>query len=180
VHTSVAGSRVRIQISNLFGDQPLEVDDIHIALRRDGSSIVPGSDRQLRFKGQAWVAIPPGASTPGDPIPFDLPAVSDLAISFYLPKTSGLATFHPGAHRTSYIAAADVSGSTDLTDPRRTASYYFLMNVDVEGKHLLGTVVTLGASITEGHKAADDTNRQWPSVLARRLADRGIKIGCSK
>jgi hypothetical protein len=31
VHTSVPGSRARIQISNLFGAQPLRIEDVHLA-----------------------------------------------------------------------------------------------------------------------------------------------------
>jgi hypothetical protein len=44
VHTSVAGSRARVQISNLFGTQPLRIEDVHIAQKGNGSSIVPGTD----------------------------------------------------------------------------------------------------------------------------------------
>ncbi|MDW5265491.1 MULTISPECIES: SGNH/GDSL hydrolase family protein [Acidobacteriaceae] len=39
-----------------------------------------------------------------------------------------------------------------------------------------GTVVTLGASITAGVKSTPDTSRDWPSVLAARLADEGSHI----
>jgi len=48
VHTSIAGSSVRIQISNEFSDQPLSITDVHMALRSSGSSTQAGSDRQLR------------------------------------------------------------------------------------------------------------------------------------
>jgi lysophospholipase L1-like esterase len=177
VHTSVGGSKVRIQISNLFGVRPLRVEDVHLALRSSHSSIVAGSDRQLRFGDRASVVIPPGEVATSDPIQLDLPPLADLAISFYLPETSGDITFHSSAHQTSYIAIGDVSGNTELSDPRKITSYYFLTNVDVLGKHLLGSVVTLGASITEGYKATDGANRQWPSVLARRLVEAGMKIG---
>src|SRR5947208_1049871 len=33
VHTSIGGTAARIQISNVFGNQPLHVADVHIALR---------------------------------------------------------------------------------------------------------------------------------------------------
>jgi lysophospholipase L1-like esterase len=177
VHTSVAGSRVRVRISNLFGEQPLQIEDVHLALRGDGSSIVAGTDRRLRFGGQASVAIPPGAAVTSDPIRFNLPALADVAVSFYLRGTAGSITFHPSAHQTSYIAGGDVSGNTELPNSQTIRSYYFLTNLDVQGEHLLGAVVTLGASITEGYKATDDTNRQWPSVLAQRLARAGVKVG---
>ncbi len=177
VHTSVAGSRVRIRISNLFGEQPLQIEDVHLALRGNGSSIVAGTDRRLRFGGEASVAIPPGAAVTSDPIRLNLPALADVAVSFYLPGTTGSITFHPSAHQTSYISGRDVSSNTDLPNSQAIESYYFLTNLDVQGKHLLGAVVTQGASITEGYKATDDNNRQWPSVLAQRLARAGIQVG---
>jgi lysophospholipase L1-like esterase len=177
VHTSVAGSAVRIHLSNLFGDQPLRVENVHLALRSTGSAVVPGSDRELRFNGRKSVAIPPGAAVTTDPIAFQLPALSDLAVSMYLPKASGRITFHGSTHETSYAAAGNVSGDQDLIPTRTTESCYFLTNVDVRGKDLRGTIVAFGASITEGYKATDDTSQQWPSVLAHRLADAGIRAG---
>jgi lysophospholipase L1-like esterase len=177
VHTSVGGSRVRIRISNLYGAQPLRFEDVHLALRSSYSSIVAGSDHRLRFGGRTTVMIPPGQAAVSDTIRFDLPALADVAISFYLPRTTGDITFHPSAHQTSYVTTGDVSGDVDLPHARKITSYYFVTNLDVQGKHLLGAVVTLGASITEGYKASDGANRQWPSVLARRLIDAGMMIG---
>src|SRR3981081_2441445 len=55
VHTSVPGSRARIQISNLFGAQPLRIEDVHLAMAGDGSSILPGTDRRILFGGKLFV-----------------------------------------------------------------------------------------------------------------------------
>jgi lysophospholipase L1-like esterase len=177
VHTSVGGSEVRIRLSNLFGDQPLFIEDVHLALRSAGSAIVAESDRQLRFGGRAFVVIPPGQSITSDPIAFAVPALSDLAVSMYLPKEIDSVTFHATTHQTSYLADGDLNASTDLPNARTTKGGYFLTNVDVQATGLQGAVVALGASITEGYKARDDTGAQWPSVLARRLAGAGIPIG---
>jgi lysophospholipase L1-like esterase len=177
VHASVAGSRVRIHISNLFGERPLLIEDVHLALRNTGSSIVPGTDHQLRFRGHISVVIPQGAEVVSDPLPFHLPALADVAVSFYLPKKAGAATYHASAHLTSYIAPGDVSGKTDLSEAKTTGSDYFLVNLDVQGKDIRGAVVTLGASITEGYQATENTSRRWSDVLAQRLANADLKIG---
>ena len=47
----------------------------------------------------------------------------------------------------------------------------------MRGKELTGTVVTLGASITEGYKAAEEANDQWPDILAQRLVIQGLRVG---
>lgn len=176
VRTSVAGDQLRIQISNLFGEHPLSVEDVHVALGDGEASIVAGSDRQIRFSGRTSVVIAPGSTVSSDAVPMATPALTNLTISFYLPSQSGPITFH-AAHRTNYMAVGDVSAQTSLHDAKRTGSVYFLTHVDIRGRHVRGAVVTLGASITEGYAATENTANRWPDVLAQRLAQAGIHIG---
>lgn len=176
VRTSVAGDQLRIQISNLFGEHPLSVEDVHVALSGKGASIVAGSDHQIRFNGRTSVVIAPGSTVCSDAVPAAIPALANLAISFYLPSQAGLITFH-AAHRTNYIATGDVSAQTNLRNAKHTGSVYFLTNVDIRSPHVRGAVVTLGASITEGYAATENTANRWPDVLAQRLAQAGIQIG---
>jgi lysophospholipase L1-like esterase len=177
VRISVGGKSVRVKLSNLFGTQPLQVEDVHLALRRSGSAIVPLSDRQLRFEASTRLIIPAGASEFSDPIAFDVPALAELAVSMYVPGATGPATFHRSAHQTSYVEAGDASGEPQMTNAETTKSIYFLAGLDVDGPSLGGSVVTLGASITEGYTTADDTDHRWPDQLALRLIGQGISIG---
>jgi lysophospholipase L1-like esterase len=177
VRASVGGNRVRVKLSNLFGTQPLRVEDVHLALREAASSIVASSDRQLRFEGSTTLVLPAGASAFSDPLDFNVRPLVELAISMYLPDTDGPAIFHGIAHQISYVQDGDASGAPQMKNAKASKSIYFLAGIDLEGSSLRGTVVTLGASITEGYNAADDTNRRWPDQLARRLADEGLAIG---
>ena len=52
VHTSAGGAKVRIKISNTFGDQPLMIGSAHIARPAAGADIDPASDRTLKFCGR--------------------------------------------------------------------------------------------------------------------------------
>jgi lysophospholipase L1-like esterase len=47
---------------------------------------------------------------------------------------------------------------------------------DGNGHDVTGSVVTLGASITEGAGSTNGPNHSWPTVLAARLADEGLNI----
>jgi alpha-L-fucosidase 2 len=47
---------------------------------------------------------------------------------------------------------------------------------DARGNDVRGSVVTLGASITEGSGSTQGTNRSWPSVLAERLKEEGLHV----
>jgi lysophospholipase L1-like esterase len=177
VHTSVGGPRARIHISNLFGTQQLTIEDVHIAQRSAGSSIVAGTDRKVQFGGLSSVIVQPGTTAISDAIEFQVPSLADVAISFYFPTATTAATYHGSGFQTNYIADGDVSASTNLSSDRTTQSYYFLVNLDVQDQAARASVVTLGASITDGYSSSTDSNRRWPNDLAQRLLDSGLNIG---
>src|SRR5215471_7565701 len=88
VHTSIPGATVRVRLSNAYGKQPVDVGAAHIAMRAQGSEIVPGSDRALTFGGRPSVSIPPDALVLSDPVKLNAPASGDLAVSIFLPKAA--------------------------------------------------------------------------------------------
>ncbi|MFI5387169.1 MAG: SGNH/GDSL hydrolase family protein [Fimbriimonadales bacterium] len=176
VHTSVAGHRVRVRLSNAFGtygSAPLTIGDAHIALRQQNSTIVPGTDRQLTFGGATSTLIPAGAFVISDPVDLDLPTFSDLAISIYLPGPTGQVTYHATALETNYIVSGDMTSAASLPGAQTNSSWYFLTGVEVSTRDdHARAVVTLGASITDGTMSTPNTNQRWPDDLARRLIAR--------
>lgn len=177
VHTSIGGSSARIRLSNAFGSAPLTFTDVHVAQRASGSSITAGTDHTVTFGGQNSVTVAPGAIAVSDTVAFTVTAQSDVAVSFYLPGATGSATYHQQGNQTNYVAGGDVSGNATLSGAGTTGSYAFLTNLDVVNPGAAGSVVTLGASITDGVASAQDSNRRWPNDLARRLSDSGRTIG---
>ncbi|HEX4460704.1 MAG TPA: GDSL-type esterase/lipase family protein [Polyangia bacterium] len=177
VHTSIAGTAARVQISNVFGSQAIVVSDVHIAQRTSGSSVNASSDRVVTFGGATSTTIAAGAIGVSDSIAFPVAALSDVAISFYLPQSTGSATFHQQGTATIYYASGDVAGNATLSNPSTAGSYFFLTNLDVQNSAALGSVVTLGASITDGVGSNNDDNRRWPNDLATRLVNAGITVG---
>jgi len=178
VHTSIAGAVARIQLSNAFGTQPLYVSDVHIAQSTYGSSIAAGTDRSVKFGGQTATSIAPGELAMSDPIAFPVAALSDVAISFYLPQPTGPATTgHSTALQTNYVAIGDVSANVTLAGVAQMGAYYFIANLDVRNPAAEGAIVTLGASITDGIASAPNSNRRWPNDLAVRLTNGGRTIG---
>jgi hypothetical protein len=85
VHLSVAGSRLRVHVSNAFGFLPLRLSSVHIArpLSTAAPAIDPASDKALAFSGKEDVVIPPGAEYLSDPIDYPAAALSDLAVSMH-------------------------------------------------------------------------------------------------
>jgi lysophospholipase L1-like esterase len=173
IHTSAGGERVRVRISNTFGSSPVLIGSAHVALRSSGSGIVAGTDRPLTFSGRSSITIPAGGLVLSDPVALDVPALSDLAVSIYLPEPASADTNHALALQTSYIAAGDLTGAAALPGAASTTSWFFLTGVDVSaGPRGGASVVCLGDSITDGANSTPDTNRRWPDVLARRLQAR--------
>jgi lysophospholipase L1-like esterase len=170
VRTSIGGRRARIQLSNAFGAAPLTVGAAHIALREKGSAIVAGSDRALTFSGKASFTIPPGAEVLSDAVDLDVPKLSDLVISVYVPGEAAAPTLHLTGLHTTYISKpGDFSGGASIAEPTTTQSWYWLSSVDVLAPADTGLVVAFGDSITDGATSTPDTDRSWPSQLAQRL-----------
>jgi lysophospholipase L1-like esterase len=183
VHTSAGGSRVRIRLSNEMGSTPLRIGTAHIALRAaaaaNGADIQAGTDRVLTFSGNAGITIPPGAPALSDPVDLEVPALSDLAVSLYLPGTASATTLHGTASQTSYVSLpGDFTGAATLPTQRTIRSWPFLTTVDVGGGTAAdGAIVALGDSITDGTRGTPDTNNRWPDWLARRLQGVGVRMG---
>ncbi len=175
VHVSLGGSAVRIELSNQFGTEPLTVSAVHIALAAGlkGDIALPSANA-LTFGGRPSIVIPPGAHITSDPAALNLPALSDLAISMFLPaqKISHL-TVHGSAYQTNFIAPGNVvkdkSLPTEDAGTKTAASWYFLKAVDVKADAKSAAVVAFGDSITDGTYSTPNENKRWPDFLARRL-----------
>ncbi|MGA2927111.1 MAG: SGNH/GDSL hydrolase family protein [Solirubrobacteraceae bacterium] len=177
VFTSAAGSIVRVRFTNTFGTQPLLIGDAAIALASPGAAAgtsaatVAGTNTRLTFAGKRSILIAPGAEALSDPVAMTVPALADLAVSVYLPQSTGPATNHSDAQQDNWVAAGDhalgTSGTAFTTD---TQSWYFIDGIDVvAASQDIGTVVAFGDSITDGYHSDVDANGRWPNDLARRL-----------
>jgi lysophospholipase L1-like esterase len=168
VHTSIGGSQARIRLSNERGTTPLRIGSAHIAVCQGGSSIAPGTDRTLTFGGQESVTIPPGALVLSDPVGLDVPALSDLAVSLYLPGEAPAATIHAYSLQTSFVSLpGDFTNSATLPLDHTIKSWPFLAEVDVNRPDA-AAIVVLGDSITDGSVTVVDANHRLTDMLALR------------
>lgn len=175
VHTSVGGMKVRIRISNFFGDEPLQIGGAHIARRAAGPDIDPTSDRTLMFHSQAATTVPSGAMILSDPVDLDVAPLSDLAISLFLPETTKVKTTHILALQTNYVSTetGDSTATVKFPVAKTISSWPFLTGVDVASSRHGAAIVALGSSLTDGDGSTKDTNHRWPDVLAERLQKEG-------
>ena len=171
VHTSVGGSSVRLRFSNLHGDRPMLIGSTTVALHSEGSSIQTGSSKGVSFGGEPSITIPLGAVVISDPLAFDVPELSNLGISLYLPEASGFLTAHALSNQINYISAAgNHTTSTNLPVASETPAWNLLTAIDVFNSNEVTAIATVGDSITDGWGSTASANQRWPNHFARRLS----------
>jgi len=172
-HMTVAGSQVRVRLSNQYGTTALSVGAVDLAVQSSNGSAVPGTHHAVTFAGSAGASIASGADLVSDPVTMSVNADQDLLVSIYLPGTTGPSTWHWDAQDTTYLSTAGNHVGDDSTanypSSSNTSSWFFLAGLDVLSPTATGTVVAIGDSITDGYGSSSGTNTRWPDDLARRL-----------
>jgi lysophospholipase L1-like esterase len=182
VRTSVAGSQIRVRVSNAFGRTPLRIKGVNVALAATPSSsrIATGTDRAATFSGARQIAVPAGAEYVSDPIGMKVPALTTLSISMHIAEHPAVQTGHPGSRATSYFARGDQLSAPELAGSTSVDHWYQLSGVDVVERPARMAVAVLGDSITDGYGVKPNTNSRWPDFLAERLqasaTTRGIGV----
>ena len=180
VRVSAGGTSMRLRLSNAYGAVPLKLEDIHVAKRISGSRIDPATDTTVTFNGRSATTIAPGAYVLSDPLPMNVMADSDLAISLYVPEETPLATVHDIQRGALYVADGHASSSAELpetkTDIGIGKAFPWLTEVEVSGSPAKSTLITFGDSITDGYGITPDQGRTWPELLSHRLHEAGIRL----
>jgi hypothetical protein len=181
VRPDIWGAQTRLRFSNALGTRPLAIDDVYVGLQWGGATVLPGTNRPLRFGGKSGVIIAPGDTVWSDPVA--LPFAGDanalelagrkLAVSFHVAGESGPMTWHAKALATSYVTPPGGGSQGHREDealfPFSTTSWYFLDAVDMLAPADTQLIVAFGDSITEGTASTLNGDDRWPDVLSRRL-----------
>jgi len=175
VHISAGGKKVRIKLSNIFGEQPLVIGSAHLSRRSEGANIDANSDRALAFAKRSSVTIPTESLATSDPVDLDVPALSDLAISLFLAEPTPATTLHILAQQTNYVSTetGDSTAATNFPVAKTISFWPFLAGVDVAASSRGATIVAFGSSLTDGDGSSKDGNRRYPDVLAELLQKNG-------
>jgi lysophospholipase L1-like esterase len=177
VHISVGGIKLRVRVSNAFGEAPLVLRSVYIgpSLSNKQGSIDPRLQLPVLFNGSASATIPAGAEYVSDVISMTVQPLSDVAITMLIDKAPISITTHSGARATSFAQTGDHTLDAQLTSAESFAHWYFLEGVDVQTSSNTAVVI-LGDSITDGHGATTDANDRWTDVLAVRLSKAHIAV----
>ena len=174
VRPSVWSSRFRLRISNAFGDHPLALRGMRLALHAGGGACWP----------QTHVSLPDMDIGAGEALwtqAVDLPWVSEhalawmggraLAFSAFVQGASGPITWHAKSMATSYLskpgdrlAAAD---ELETRFPFTTTSTFFIDAMDAWLPESAHAVVAFGDSLTDGTATTLNGHDRWTDVMQR-------------
>ncbi len=167
VYASVGGDRVRIRVSNAFGDRTVRIGGASIAVEHFGASV--RDLHALTFGGRSAVQIPAGGQVLSDPVAMRVPPLTDLAVSLYVPTETGPVTSHFLARQDNYLATGNHATDASATAFSTIVTAWYLLDAVYVSGSSRSTIVALGDSITDGDMSRFNANARWPNELARRL-----------
>jgi lysophospholipase L1-like esterase len=170
VRVSIAGAQICIRLSNEYGSAPLLIGSATVALPTDPASVRPGSIQTVTFGGRNSVTIPAGAPVLSDPVAFPVTSGGEISISLYFPKRIATPTLHALALKRAVISQrGDHTRAEKIEAAAVSESSILVTAVLVPAEASQRLVVAFGDSVTDGHGASVDADRNWPSELSLRL-----------
>ncbi|WP_432494740.1 SGNH/GDSL hydrolase family protein [Kineococcus gypseus] len=174
VRCSLGGPRVRLRVSNAFGDAPLPVVRASVAAPeggRAGARAVDSDPVPVTFGGRPGTEVPPGALVVSDPVEVPVAAGAHLSatLAFAAGADPGGTTTHPGSRTTSHVVPGDRVDELDLPGAAPIEHWYVLTGVEVPAGEDAGAVVLLGDSLTDGRGSTTDGADRWSDRLLERL-----------
>ncbi len=197
------GQTMRIRLTNTWGTQPITFGRVTVGLQSFSGATVAGTNTPVTFNGQRSVTVPTGAEVFSDPIQLrwvsgnngngnnrgngqgngDSPVVEgrNLAVSMYIPGTSGPMTIHSTALQESFLGAPNSGDHTnddsDAAYPYETPNWFLVDAVDVLADSDTRVLVVAGSSSADGSITTPGNNDRFLNWMSRRLhAAYGNKI----
>ena len=170
VKVSIGGTSLRLQLSNEFSKEPVEIRSIYIADGSETWTIDTKTARYLTFGGKRNVTIEPGVAIFSDVVKYNLRPLQRLAITInYGSQTPVNATSHRGSRTTSYIIDGVSKPKTSFENGERADHWYNIAAIDVLAEEQTPSVAIIGNSITDGRGSTTNLQNRWPDFLMEAL-----------
>ena len=174
IRPTIGGDKIKITLSNEYGDIPAQVESIHIAhLDQAGENAIDlSTDTAVTFGGAAAFDIPVGETVVSDEIDFTFDAMDDLAVTIKFGAFAGSTpTSHTGARCSTWIISGDHVSDESFAAEETMTSWYFISELDVWAEAGTKSLVLFGDSITDGYGSTTNGFDRWTDVLARKLKE---------
>jgi hypothetical protein len=153
---SVAGTSVRIKLSDALGADPLTIDHVTVATEGTGA-VAAATPINLTFGGAAGVTVPIGVDVYSDPLTFAVSPSQPVMVSIHLVNSVAKLVEHGWASGTTMWVSAPGSGdhTADVAATAWSGTGYawgaftdILTGIDVTAPGNPGTVAVLGTNLT--------------------------------
>jgi lysophospholipase L1-like esterase len=160
------GGRLRLVLSNEFGQAPLVIDEVTVGGTRGGPA------RPVLLAGRARWDIPPGEVMTSDPVALPTAAGDEVAVSCYVAGTAGPGAYLHSAQRAGHAAPGRQAGQERAAGLNRSQSFsslYWIARVLTDAAADGPVIVAYGDSITRGDGTTIDGEQRYPDRLQARL-----------
>ena len=168
VHVSIGGDVLRLQLSNEFSREAVEIRSVYIADAKDSTAIDQRTVRYLTFAGKRNVTIEGGQALFSDELRYALKPLQRLSITINYAKTPQNATSHRGSRTTSYIMKGESKPKKPFVVAEALDHWYNIAAIDVKADGPTCWAV-LGNSITDGRGTTTNLQNRWTDVCAEAL-----------
>ena len=174
MHVSLGGSQIKVQFSNLSGNDPVTINSAHVAICKAtpavDSTIDTTTDKALAFSGKASVTIAAGQEIWSDPLDFAVTALGNVSITTAFGTVPSNLTGHAGSRTTSYQQTNSTNVSAaNMTSAQPVVAWYYISGMEVMADSSAKAIVAIGDSLTDGRGTDTDHNNRWTDDLAARL-----------
>lgn len=168
VRVSLGGDKLRMQLSNEFSDEPVEIKAVYIADALDSCDIQTKTARYLTFGGKKNVTIAAKQALFSDEMAYNLRPLQRLSVTVVYGKTPKHATSHRGSRTTSYIMNGVSKPNKPFVTTERLDHWYNIAAIDIQSE-TKQAIAILGNSITDGRGSTTNAQNRWPDFLATAL-----------
>ena len=168
VHVSLGGSVLRLQLSNHFSEEPVEIKSVYIADAVDAEQINAKTVKYLKFNGKKNVTIAPHEMVFSDALKYDLRPLQRLAITISYGATAETASGHRGSRTTSYIMQGESKPNKEFLVAEQLDHWYNIAAIDVQAEDS-NCWACLGNSITDGRGTTTNLQNRWTDICAEQL-----------
>lgn len=162
------GSRVRLELSNEFGTEPLVIDEIALNNPRTGGTVPALHSGDVRWE------IPDGQTAISDPLDLPVRPGDELIIDCLIAGRTPPGSYLHSAQRTAAAAPGNQLGKPQFAGAERFASLYWISRVLVDEPASGPVIIAIGDSITRGDGTSIDKEQRYPDHLQRRLLAAGL------
>ncbi len=169
---SIGGNKASLNFSNQYGDSPLTMKSVHLALSSGKGSIKSETDKVLTFNGKESVTIEAGKTIYSDTIDFDVPQLSNIAVTIYFGSVPSSLSGHICSLSTSYIAEGNKVSSLNMASAATVDHWYFISEMNLLKDETQGSyspIVVLGNDNVDGIGLEPNQNTRWTDFFAERL-----------